>query len=222
MVVSSTLFLAFNVLFCFLAFNIPYWVESHDAKNASLVQWVAFGAAVFVTCMHTFHTVMLFVRKHAPVSQLMQSKFMEWYFLSGNVKYEAKIKRSALFKVDCMLNNAYDVHRQVIRYKERKRTAADDSSATFLSNFGMAVNEFSKRENIMTYCGGVHIAWRRMWNGSLFTEEGIWLSGRIIVGTGERGFASFAHINWPNLFFSRPMKFYPQLSPPPPPPCVCV
>jgi len=191
MVVMSLLFFAFNMLFCFLAFSIPYWVQSPDPQHATLVQWIALGAALFVTGMQIFHTVMLVIRKYAPVSKLTNSRFLEWYFLAANVKYEAKLKRSALFKVDCMLCNAHDVHRDVIRYKEQRRTSEFDDSS-FLSNFGMAINEYSKRENMMTYCGGVNMAWRRMYNGTLFTEEGIWFSGRLVAGSAFQVIVIFA------------------------------
>ena len=80
-----------------------------------------------------------------------------------------------------MLNNAYDVHQEVIRDKERRRTSIADD--TFLSNFGQATNMFSKRDGLTVYVGGVGWAWKSIRKGSLFIQEGIWLSGRLMAGS---------------------------------------
>lgn len=180
MLVTATLFLVYNILFFSLAFTVPLWIESPAPK--SLVHRIGFAVSLFITGQHLFHTAMLIFKKYrSKLPSIMDSRFFQWYFLSGNVFYEAKIKRSAIFKVDQMLNNAYDVHQEVIRDKERRRTSIADD--TFLSNFGQATNMFSKRAGLTVYVGGVGWAWKSIRKGTLFTQEGIWLSGRLMAGS---------------------------------------
>jgi hypothetical protein len=180
MLVTAALFLLYNVLFFSLTFKIPLWIQSPHTKT--WVEQTAFALSLLITAQHIFHTAMLIFKKYrSKLPCLLDSSFFQWYFLSGNVLYEAKIKRSALFKVDQMLNNAYDVHLEVIRKKERRRTSTADD--TFLSNFGQATNMFSKRDGLTVYVGGVGWAWKSIRKGSLFTQEGIWLSGRLMAGS---------------------------------------
>mmetsp|Transcript_26472 Transcript_26472/g.39307 ORF Transcript_26472/g.39307 Transcript_26472/m.39307 type:complete len:1089 (-) Transcript_26472:205-3471(-) len=178
MVIYSSLFLGMNFAFFFPTFDVPLVMRSPGYKEADIWQKIALAFALAVSCSQIFHTVMIYMRNHRP----KWKKAFQCHFLGGNVKYEAKIKQSALFKVDNMIQNAYDVHRQVIRSKERKGSFSDDNSG-FLSNFGMAVNEYSKRDGLTTYVGGITLVWQRMWDGSLFTEDGIWFSGRLVIGT---------------------------------------
>uniref|UniRef100_A0A7S4VN57 Uncharacterized protein n=1 Tax=Ditylum brightwellii TaxID=49249 RepID=A0A7S4VN57_9STRA len=178
MVIYSSLFLGMNFAFFFPTFDVPLVMRSRGYEEADIVQKIALAFALAVTCSQILHTVMICMRNHRP----KWKKAFQWHFLKGNVMYEAKMKKSALFKVDNMIQNAYDVHRQVIRSKEGKGNSSNDNSV-FLSNFGMAVNEYSKRDGSTTYVGGITLVWQRMWDGSLFTEDGIWLSGRLVIGT---------------------------------------
>ena len=172
MLLTMAMFLAYNVIFFSLTFRVPYWIEAPSAKT--MVHKIGFCLSLFLTAQHLFHTAMLFLKKHrSKLPSLLDTRFFKWYFLSGNVLYETKIKQSALFKVDQMLNHAYDVHQEVIRDKEKRRTSTADSSA--LSNFGQATNAFSKRDGLTVYVGGTSWAWKSIRRGTLFTQEGIWL-----------------------------------------------
>ena len=180
MLLTMAMFLAYNVIFFSLTFRVPYWIEAPSAKT--MVHKIGFCLSLFLTAQHLFHTAMIFLKKHrSKLPSLLDTRFFKWYFLSGNVLYETKIKQSALFKVDQMLNHAYDVHQEVIRDKEKRRTSTADSSA--LSNFGQATNAFSKRDGLTVYVGGTSWAWKSIRRGTLFTQEGIWLSGRLVAGS---------------------------------------
>ena len=119
MLLTMAMFLAYNVIFFSLTFRVPFWIGSPSPKT--MVHKIGFCLSLFLTAQHLFHTVMLIIKKHrSKLPSLLDTRFFKWYFLSGNVLYETKIKQSALFKVDQMLNHAYDVHQRSYGTKRKE------------------------------------------------------------------------------------------------------
>lgn len=175
-----TVFLAFNLIFSLPEFTIPWTLSTDKGVAGRYLAWFddfTFVAAMVVVALQIVHVAMVIIRPTLTTRQLKKSRY--WTF--GNSTYEYKIKQSALFKLDKMLSNAHDVHRDVIRSKRSKAgTAVSDNT---LSNYGLALAEFSKRDGIFKYIGGIGWTWRRILSGDLFSQDGIWISSRMVTGT---------------------------------------
>lgn len=101
-------------------------------------------------------------------------KLVNWYYTTGNVKHESHIKKAGLFKVDQMLANALMLHCESLKLacdcettKSKRRIRAQK-----LTNYGRGLFEYSKLDGVMTDVGGIGFTWRRILNGTLFTEDG--------------------------------------------------
>mmetsp|Transcript_36531 Transcript_36531/g.109787 ORF Transcript_36531/g.109787 Transcript_36531/m.109787 type:complete len:920 (-) Transcript_36531:445-3204(-) len=176
--VGSLLFLLYVVIFYSADFSIQYWITTEN--NNRTAYHMALATGMIVSFLQVFHFIMRFFREKFPLQQWYKK-----YFTFGNVHYEATMKRSGLFKIRRMLHNAHVIHRRIIKQKEMQAGSQElhESSSNFLSNFGKALNEFIKLEAKSTYIGGIGWTWKKMRDGTLFEEEGIWITGRMAVGT---------------------------------------
>jgi hypothetical protein len=78
-----------------------------------------------------------------------------------------------MFKVDQMLTSALKLHGKSLKLAcncdapNSKRIGSLNQT-----NYGRAMFEYSKLDGVMTTIGGVRFTWGRIWDGTLFTEEG--------------------------------------------------
>jgi hypothetical protein len=85
-----------------------------------------------------------------------------------SVLSEARIKRSAAFKVNRMVQNAYEIHLDV------KGSRRDSCEGRALLSFAKNCKQYTS----FTFCG----AWRAVFSGTLTSQDGIWLSSRLVAG----------------------------------------
>jgi len=117
-----------------------------------------------------------------PIQFLMDHIRVGKMILSSNVRSEAKIKRAAAFKLNRMVKNAMDVHSLTDTFGDSRCGTNSTTSAANGSEFGKALLHFAKLSDKTVSDGGWGWAWRSIWNGQIYDNEGIWLSTRIIAG----------------------------------------
>lgn len=93
-------------------------------------------------------------------------------FAPGSVKAEALIKQAAARKINTLVKNARDVHGVIEEGK------AEEGKMSY----GQGLVNFSLLEDQVEKAGGLIWTWKRIYNGELFSVEGIWISARIWAG----------------------------------------
>ena len=169
MFMGLVLFMALNIVFFKVPLTIPFFLSTNeDGTVKRLARYVALASASVVMAIQALHLTMLILRKFMP-----KKRWYESYFTFGNIGYEALIKRSALFKVERMLRNARGVHKEAARLRGNAKKAANgENDGQFQSNFSRVLNEYFKKDGQTEYIGGISWTWKKIWDGTLFTEEG--------------------------------------------------
>lgn len=119
------------------------------------------AAAVF----HLFHILAMVT----PKRWIENKPRVQALFAAGVVRAESHIKQSAAQKVSVMVNNALDL------------AANKDRDTVLETHFGQGLLAYEKFGKRFTPSGGFAWTWRRIFNLSLFKDEGIWLSARLVA-----------------------------------------
>jgi hypothetical protein len=85
---------------------------------------------------------------------------------------ECKTKRVAAYKTDNMVRNALEMHVPI---------PGAQRSGVVVPSYGRALLNFRTQEDVYERVGGFMWAWRKILNGTIFTEEGIWLHSRLFI-----------------------------------------
>jgi hypothetical protein len=130
---------------------------------------VAVICGLSVTLLQIFNLFIVLVRRH-PAYQ----KLCTWYYSKGNSKHESYLKKAGIHKVDQMLVSALKLHSESLKLDCTCNNARKSKQirSQKLTNYGRALFEFTKLDGVLTNIGGVAFTWRKIWNGTLFTEEG--------------------------------------------------
>jgi hypothetical protein len=99
-----------------------------------------------------------------------------WYLFPGMVRLESKIKRAASYKVNRMVRNACDVH----------KTAEFDGRTGYgkgVATYGKAMLAFARcSDRRVESQEGLFQAWKKIYTGQIFEEDGIWFSTHLLAG----------------------------------------
>jgi len=117
-------------------------------------------------------------------------------FTPSSVIAEASIKDAAVFKLARMTKNAHEVHK--ICETER----AEGSNETF---YGRALLQFFKQAQNSKKSSVAQI-WTQIFNRTLFNEEGVWLSSRLLVGVFAQLVAVFLFLTTVLVFIRTIME----------------
>ena len=110
---------------------------------------------IIVIVIYIYHFLVPLIPKHI----IHKHYLLELLFVRRSIRHDTSIKQSASFKVNRMISNAFKLHRIEDGYKT--------SLLKFVQN----------KEHEMI--GGLKWVYKKAWDHSLFTEEGIWLSSRL-------------------------------------------
>lgn len=108
-----------------------------------------------------------FLEKHA---------WLEAILTPSMQKMERRTKIAARTKMSLMVDNALVYHKD------------SDQSIGLSQGFkmtarGTALLNYQTRDDKMERCGGIVWGWKKVFNGSIFTEEGVWLHSRLVSST---------------------------------------
>jgi hypothetical protein len=125
------------------------------------------------------------------------------FFTPGTVRMERRTKLAAAHKVARMVNNALNIH---------------DAPCIQTENVGLtsietALLKYQAREYQVEPCGGVLWGWKRIINGTVFREEGVWFHARLIASNVTQVFVVlfFAGL-WGVVTFDKAFQSDPQSS----------
>jgi hypothetical protein len=113
------------------------------------------------------------------------------------------MKRGASFKAVQMVNNAlscrpgiYNTHDSSSRRSSRRASA---SNLTNSSPTEKALINYNLSLSVKEQVGGVFWAWKRIFTGKIYSEEGIWLHGEYIGKRGGSIVCILLHVDPPPL-----------------------
>ena len=105
-----------------------------------------------------------------PDQYIEKNQVLQKVFWSGTIAMERNMKQASSFKTNQLIKNARKVHQK-----------ADFETGPGQSNsYGRALLSFTKMENETEETGGFFWTWKRMMNGRLYREDGIWLNNRMV------------------------------------------
>jgi hypothetical protein len=104
------------------------------------------------------------------------TNYSNWILVPGMIRLESKVKRAASFKMNLMVRNACEVHKKAefdggIRHGEGGETM-----------YGKALLAFARCSDRTVVLRGGFEVWKRIYSGTLFEEDGIWFSTRMLAG----------------------------------------
>ncbi|KAL3908061.1 MAG: hypothetical protein SGILL_008627, partial [Bacillariaceae sp.] len=91
---------------------------------------------------------------------------------NGMVRKETKTKKAAVFKVKRLIDNSVSLH--------ESHGSEAGGSTTFHAS-GRALLNYHDLTDVRMRSGGLIWAWKRIFDGSLVREEGLWFHGRLMA-----------------------------------------
>lgn len=117
------------------------------------------------------------VRYIVPDSRLTRSKILTTLLRGSSVRNEFGMKQATIFKVNQMVNNAFELHEIGQPDKSKSNVNNDhdneegeDAAATN----GVGLLNFTKVTEKRESCGGFLWAWKMCFSDDLIEQEGIW------------------------------------------------
>mmetsp|Transcript_22716 Transcript_22716/g.46637 ORF Transcript_22716/g.46637 Transcript_22716/m.46637 type:complete len:656 (+) Transcript_22716:299-2266(+) len=169
----------FTILPFFHELRVGNYVSTEKQNNGRMSLYFL---SMIGGCVLIFLKLIGLLDSLIPIQFLMDHIRVGKMILSSNVRSEAKIKRAAAFKLNRMVKNAMDVHSLTDTLGDSRCGTNSTTSAANGSEFGKALLHFAKLSDKTVSDGGWGWAWRSIWNGQIYDNEGIWLSTRIIAG----------------------------------------
>lgn len=121
-----------------------------------------------------------------------------FWLIPGMAKAERATKRAADYKIEKMIENSMMMHAPVpgtfsssVRMSTR---AGAGAGASGRGAFGVALLNFQATQDEREDCGGVMWAYRKIWNGSIFQEDGVWIHSRLIASNFAQYFVALFYI----------------------------
>lgn len=162
---------------CFLSyfFEIHLLIVNTIKSDAEQFQFVYI--CVFVLgCVLTFYQIQGLINVCLPdyFWGCLPARVREFLIIPGMAKAERCTKQAASFKVNRMVDSALGHHAgDLNEYTDHGATyRMKVKSSVNQGAFGQAMIHFQATSEFREPVGGVFYTFKRMWNGSLFNEEG--------------------------------------------------
>ena len=104
------------------------------------------------------------------------------FLVSGMARAEMKTKQAAAWKTEKMVQNALQLH----NYE-----CATQSSTGINATYGQAMLAYNATIDEREWCGGFLWTYQRLWDGTLYAREGVWLHARLIASNLSQYFVAF-------------------------------
>lgn len=157
--------------------STPY--DSVKGVAFNLGRFVALVSGLLLPVLFLFHTISLSFQKTKYFSYDAMG-LVRWILSPSNTRAEMRLKWAATSKTNGMLLNACRLH--FLRHAATEVLPLDQLGelAGYHSTDRATENYLLCGEHLEV-AGGFFWTWRRIMNGSLFDEEGIWLNSQLIV-----------------------------------------
>ncbi len=154
------------------------------------IYWTTF----VLGCVLLFLQVLSLIRLFFSGNFLKRFKPLEIFLTPGMDTMELRTKIAAHVKVSGIVENALNLHDSSILEKP-------DSSSHRMTALGKALLNFQIHPEKTERVGGVWWAWKRVWDRSIFQDEGVWLHSRLVACTMAQLFICILLIvSWQILF----------------------
>lgn len=150
---------AINYILVFVVLAFVVWNDEDYDAGVQYVRVVGLILGCIVMLLHCFHC---FTYCKKGESDLKET------FIRHSNQAEVNLKSSMAFKTNRIVNNAIDIHHST------------DNQHIVKTCFGHALHVYSKH-NKTEKVGGLLWAWKEIYSGRIFSEEGIWYSVRLIA-----------------------------------------
>eukprot|EP00977_Amphora_coffeiformis_P018301 scaffold6378_cov176-Amphora_coffeaeformis.AAC.12 len=147
-------------LFLMCVVILPFIGDNYEKDFTPDQQYVRVVALIFactVIFMHILHCVEICAADDKPRKEKLRKHAYQ---------SEVDLKSSIQYKVNRMVENAVEIHH------------SSDTQNIVKTCFGRALHVYSKW-NKTKKVGGLVWAWKNIYNGTFFTQEGIWYSARL-------------------------------------------
>jgi cytochrome c-type biogenesis protein CcmE len=115
-----------------------------------------------------------------PKKWLQSRSYLRFLVTPAGIRQEAMMKKAAAVRMSKVLDNALALCGPNENVSPAKSEPGQSSRAGKTSTLP-TLERFYMQPNQAETIGGVLWAWRRIFNGSMFVEEGIFLSGRVLT-----------------------------------------
>ena len=143
---------------------IAVWWTGEFADTTKFLPTVSRSLGCIAAVLHLLHMAALIV----PQSWLKCNRRLEHFIKTRGVMGEVHVKRAAAHKLSVMTRNAIEI-------AEHK-----DQDAVLDTHFGQGLHGYARLEQRTEEIGGFMFTWKRIFAETLFDEDGIWFSARLI------------------------------------------
>lgn len=166
---------------------------------ASLRFGLVYITILMVGCVLITLQIIQLVRILLPTRDIRASFFAS----PGTTQMEQRTKNAAAFKVAKMVDNALDVHATPCQQLQ-------NLGSTYLET---AFLKYQEKEHQMEPCGGIIWGWKRILNGTVFREDGVWFHARLVSSNVSQVFVTlfFAGV-WGLVTFDKALNNNPYSS----------
>ena len=168
-------------------------------KESSLVNDAGYIICLIVGCsVMVFHLKkLIFILTPKKVTAKIASRIsgVGALLIPGMGKAELATKKAADFKIATMIDNSLRMHgvgagaASSSRPITRSSTRGSHTSSTG-GSFGVALLHFQASADEREVVGGIPWAFKKMWNGTIFHEEGVWIHARLIASNMSQVFVA--------------------------------
>ena len=178
---------------CIVAFFYEVHTSFFDTTKYEGYYVAHYWSMIIGLCLISLQVVTM-VRILLPTEKLlaMEARWIDRLLTPGLAKMECKTKRAAAFKTNNMVRNALEMHIPI---------HGAQSSGAVMSSYGRALLNFRTQEDVYERVGGFMWAWRKIFNGTIFTEEGIWLHSRLLIANFSQFFIATFMVSYLITFF---------------------
>jgi hypothetical protein len=100
------------------------------------------------------------------------------------LKQELHVKQAAAFKLNQLAINARSIHYRA------------SSTSVFKTYFGHALSSYTLHGTELVRAGGLFWVWRKFRDGTIFSEEGLWYSARLLAANLSQFFIPTFLLLW--------------------------
>jgi hypothetical protein len=174
---SSIVMCATAILFTAIFTIIPFLVDmnliiastvKYKDGISRMYYWIQFLLGCFILLLQLHRLFVLLV----PDSFLRTHKWIQTRFGYDNIRQEALLKQATSRKINGLVSKALDVHKM--------NEQASENAKTFQ---GRALLNYMKYGEKSETRGGLLWTFKGMFSGEMYSDQGIWISGRIFSST---------------------------------------
>ena len=178
--VTCTTILAYIFEFQFIFIN----TNRDETSPSAVFQYNVILVLGCVLLLFQLKALFFFFVPKAAVSSGGMLSFLAILVVPGMAKAEKATKQAASFKADRMVSAAIAHHEGTLagsslRTSTKRNDINDPTASMEVNGFGDALLNFHATVDDREYYGGVIWCWKSMWNGKIWTEDGVWIHSRL-------------------------------------------